>query len=436
MKIVHHATRLSGGAGIAARRIHEGLLRQGLASSFRVRDAVPRGVIGAERVQATSSLVGRLSRRWEKWCIALDFERYRHSLSPRLEWFSDTRVAGPDLLLQGQADADVHHLHWTSEHLDLGKFASGLSPGTPLVWTMHDMNPMTGGCHYTLDCERFLGSCGACPLLGSTQSDDLSARVHDRKRRALASLERGTTCFVAASRWMAREAGRSSLLADARIEVIPYGLDTQNFAPRNRDLARDVFGIPSDRPVLLFAADNLSNHRKGLDLLLQALDDGVRKRVLLLAIGEPGSACVDASYDIVYLGRIENERLLSFAYSAADLFVSPARAENFGQVILEAMACAIPVLAYAVGGMPDMVEGGVTGLLIKPEEVGELRAAIIWALDHPVEAAAMGRSGRARVLANFRLEQQAVRYTALYGELMTKASDVRSAGLLKDGGFE
>lgn len=428
MRVVHHATRLSGGAGIAARRIHEGLRRSGVDSWLRLAEAAPPGVDGVMEVEGMASPVGvpaRVRRYLERRGIASEFEGYRDSLSPYLECFTDDRVAGPDRLLDGMDGGDVHHLHWTSGYLDVGKFCRRLPLGTPLVWSMHDMNPMTGGCHYAAPCEGFQGRCGSCPQLGSTRVEDLSAAILLRKRRALALLRRETTCFVAASRWMAEQAALSALLRDVRVEIIPYGLDTEVFRPREQALARAVFGLPADGFILLFAADHLDNHRKGLDLLLAALDADLRRRLVLVAIGHAGTR-FPAGYEVHHLGRIDLPHVLAHAYAAADCFVTPARAEAFGQVALEAMACGLPVIAHAVGGLTDLVQPAVNGLLVEPGDVPGLRGAIVELLEDRERARAIGRAGRARAEREFPLSLQASRYQALYQQLCEQSGALRA----------
>src|SRR5262249_14880069 len=122
-------------------------------------------------------------------------------------------------------------------------------------------------------CGRFLTSCGACPQLGSDDVNDLSARVWRRKAAAFGRVQEGRLHVGAPSRWLAEEARRSPLLRRFPVQVIPYGLDLEVFAPRDRAFARSVLGVPAGATVVLFAAASLGNHRKGLSLLTGALDE-------------------------------------------------------------------------------------------------------------------------------------------------------------------
>jgi len=403
------STTLAGGAGIAAGRLHRALEQAGVESRVTTGARVPVPTFKA-RFDARRLLIERR--------IALK------SASRRLAYFSDDRVAGPDRLAD-RPPADVLNLHWVAHLLDYGRFFATVPQGQPLVWTLHDMAPMTGGCHYDMGCGRFTDECGACPLLGSTSSVDLTRRIHRRKRNALAGLQAETTRIVAPSRWLAGEARRSSLLGRFDVEVIPNGLDVETFRVRDKGVSRKVLGLPADGKVVLFAADRVNDYRKGFDLLQEAIG-GLRgeRKVTLASIGAGGGPVGDG---VVRLGSIGNERVLSHVYSAADLFVLPTRADNLPNVLVEAMACAVPCVSFDVGGVPDVVRHGNTGLLAPAENVEGLRAAILRLLDDDGLRYRLGEQGRAVAEAEFSDRIVAERYTALYEELIAARSRRRAA---------
>lgn len=350
--------------------------------------------------------------------LACERHAYSRTRSPTLELFSDDRVAGPDAFSNGLPAAHVYNLHWIATLVDYRRFFARLGPGTPLVWTLHDMNPLTGGCHYALGCEGFTVQCGACVQLGSRVELDLSRRIFRRKARALERRASTATRIVAPSAWMAGEARRSALLGRFDVEIIPNGIDCNIFQPRSRAVAREAFGLPPDEPVVLFAAASVMNHRKGFDILADALQSlGADRAVTLAAIGR-GTGQERLPGATVALGRLENERLLSFAYSAADVVVLPTRADNLPNVILEAMACGVPVVGSEVGGMPDMVRSGQTGILVASEDAAALRAAIVAVLDNKTLREQFSREARRVALREFSLESQAVRYKRLYEGLV------------------
>ena len=425
MRISHLSfSNAGGGAMIAASRLHQGLLRIGASSRMHVAKRVGDDAT-VDTVPRAQSLTECVHCCRDHARFAREQRPYAKTISPWLELFSDDRVAGRDLLAETLPHAEVYNLHWVAGFLDYGRFFLRLPSGTPLVWTLHDMNPLTGGCHYTLGCERFSEGCGYCPQLGSTNPDDPSARIHRRKRAALATVGPDTTRIVATSRWLQAEAQRSSLLGRFTVERIPYGLDTEVFTPRCKEIAREVFGVPKGKPVVLFVADNVSNYRKGFDLLQAALRDlDLGHHITLACIGKHAPMVVTGG-TVALIGRIDNERMMSFAYSAADVFVMPTRAEAFGQVVFEAMACGTPVVAFDVGGVPDMVRPGETGLLVPPEDVRALREAIVTVLTDDGLRLHLSVQCRRVAVTEYSLDVQARRYLEVYETLVEAAACAR-----------
>jgi glycosyltransferase involved in cell wall biosynthesis len=223
---------------------------------------------------------------------------------------------------------------------------------------------------------------------------------------------------VAISRWMAATVQGSSLLGGCPVTVIPLGLDVDDFAPRDRCLARDVLGVPREARVILFAADSVENRRKGFKLLAKALVGLDRlPHLFLLSLGR-GKPALDTPFPHLHLGYISNDRLLSLVYSAADVFVCPSLQENFAQTALEALACGIPVVGFAIGGLPDMVRHGVTGLLVSPQDVVALRAAIVDLLQDVAKRTEMSAHCRRIAVEEYSLEIQARHYIELYQQLV------------------
>jgi len=414
MNVLHLSTSdLGGGAAIAAYRLHGALKRCGVTSRMVVRErkSADTDVIPAQPSGSNRSLLERLQakqysleRRWTAKAPSRD-----------LCFFSDDRVPGPNRL-RGLPKADVLNLHWVAHLLDYGRFFRSLAPGQPLVWTLHDMAPMTGGCHYAMSCDRFTAQCGACPLMGSSTSRDLTRRIHDRKAAALQNLSPEKTVIVAPSNWLAEQARKSALLGRFDVEVVPNGLDIEMFAPRDKAAARELLGFPQDTRIVLFAADHVGDHRKGMDLLRQALEGmSVGPSVTLVAIGSAGAWLPAGSLS---LGRIENGRLMSYVYSAADVFVLPTRADNLPNVLVEALACGVPCVSFRVGGVTDVVQHGMTGILAEPEDVASLRDNLTSLLADEDLRAGMGRNGREAVLRQFADTLVADQYTRIYEQLI------------------
>jgi glycosyltransferase involved in cell wall biosynthesis len=359
--------------------------------------------------------VRRVSRR--------RFLRTTHtSLSSRPRaagYFTDDRSQhGGDALRQA-LPADVLHMHWIAGLIDYRIFFRALPSDLPVVWTLHDMNPMTGGCHHAGSCGGFRQSCGTCPELNSSIPRDLSAAIWRRKNEAYGRLGANRTRIVTPSRWLANLARASSLMSGFQIETIPYGLDTNTFQPRERLAARELFGIPRKAKALLFVAQWLDDRYKGMPTLLAAIE---RLRsipevcLLVLGRGEDVKKCGIRS---IFLGSIGDDERMSYAYSAADLFLLPSVADNFPNTALESLSCGLPVIGSAIGGIPEMVRDGYTGLLVPPNDAQALANAAALLLENPDRLKGMSANCRRVAVQEYTLDLQAQRYLEIYGGMLS-----------------
>lgn len=417
LRIVHLNMFGKGGAARAAKRLHDGLCRLGHDSLFFLNDAadIEKGIMIFDQ---RANLVSRALRSTLRKRIESDFAPYRNHRTEGQELFSDDRsVLRSDLRLQ-LPPSEVINLHWVAGFIDYWDFLSTVPRQIPVVWTLHDMNPFTGGCHYDEGCGKFANACGACPQLGSSEETDLSRRIWTRKKKAFESVPPGRMYVVGDSRWLAAEAKRSSLLGKFPISSIHYGLDVECFAPRDKLSARKVLGIPSEAFVIMFAADSVAIRRKGLSTLVEALGSMTNAPNLLVLSAGRGVPRLPTAIRHMHLGHVESDLMLSMLYSAADVFVIPSVQEAFGQTALEAMACGTPVIGSNVGGIPEVVCHGVTGYLVPPLAPLKLREALTSLLGDPIKRAEMSNSCRQIVVQEYNLEVQARNYVKLYEEIL------------------
>lgn len=406
-----------GGAAKAAYRLHAALKEAGVRSSMCVlrKQTSDRDV---HTIETKRWIFRRVRRRFRKWRNHREFLRYEGGLSKDLEVFTSGQgIFGYDLV-DSLPQADIYNLHWFHHLVSLPELFKKIGSEGRLVWRMPDMNPFTGGCHYSFDCDRYAASCGACPLLGSGLDNDYSRKIFRMKQRALGQLDPSRVRIVAISNWQRECARASSLLGGFDIRVIHPGVDCRVFEPRNKRAARMALGIGPEERVVCFTAESLENRRKGFDLLVKGLllQRDRLSNVTLLSIGN--RRCdVDLPFRQIHLGRLEREEQLAEAYSASDVFVLPARGEAFGQVVIEAMACGVPVVSFKVGGLPDIVQEGEHGYLCEAEDAEALGDAIVRVLEDDERHARMSGRCRQRVLHNFNTALQAEKYMELYEEL-------------------
>jgi glycosyltransferase involved in cell wall biosynthesis len=409
---------IKGGAARAAYRLHAGLRQINHDSQMVV----------AERTSADPNVTA-----FSQSPLAPLLRRLRYrQLSPRHVRYFLSRPAGfgpftgpvarRGSTLVGQLpDTDIINLHRIADLLDYRTLFSNVTAHTPVVWTQHDMNAMTGGCAYNRGCEGFLRACGACPQLGSSDPGDLSHRNWKLKEAIYNSIPRGRLHIVAPSRWMASEVARSSLMGSLPLSVIPYGLDTHVFAPQDRAVARSKLGIPSQARVILFLAASLAAKRKGFWLLAQSLVDlNDIDGLFLVSIGS-GRPVIDSAVPHLHLGSISDDQQLAEVYSSADLFAIPSLQDNLPNTVMEALACGTPVVGFDVGGIPDMVRNGITGRVVPALDVHALGSAITDLLQDGEASTDMRRRCRDVAVSEYSLDIQAQRYAALYEELIESA---------------
>ena len=411
MKVLHVSTFDKGGAATAAVRLHRGLLTQGVDSAMlfleQFKPEIPNSIPFGE-ISKKDRLLRKIGLKNNIFYLNQKKLTGRSST----EDFSFPRTEFDITRHPRCRRADVIHFHWVSRFLDYESFFR--KNQKPLVWTLHDMNPFTGGCHYAGECPGFLDRCERCPVLKGAADEQAAEENLLIKAEAL-DTHRASVTIVSPSQWLMQASQQSTLFNQFSHRCIPYGLDTRVFMPRDKRAARDAFGLPHDKTVLLFVSDALGAHRKGFDLLAGALEHlPGRSNLVLCAVGEK---MPDQSLpNVIYTGTIRDEISMSRAYSAADLFVIPSREDNFPNTVLEAMACGTPVLSFRRGGMLDVIQPGINGILAEELSEKALAEALKQFLSRDNEFSV----GKIRQFAVERYGQsvQAKHYQQLYREIL------------------
>lgn len=412
MRIVHLSTHdVSGGAAIAAHRLMRGQRAQGGDARMLVRHAHGADPAVAAFNPSMFSWPARLTRRLAQRIAS---EHRRLLMPASVEIFTDDRSRYGADLARTVTEFDVVHLHWIATFVDYLRFFPRLAPMQRVVWTLHDMAPFTGGCHYSGGCEGFTRQCGGCPQLGSFSPDDPSRRIWTRKNRALSALDSAQVHIVTPSRWLATEARRSSLLSRFNVSVVANGLDTSLFRPGNQPSAREELGVPQNSRTILFVSDALDNPRKGMRLLLSALDQLQGIEGLFLVTVGTGVDALPAHIPHLHLGKVGGAERLVSVYQAADVFVTTALQDNLPNTVAEALSCGTPVVAFAAGGVPEMVEDGVNGALVPPTDVPALVEILSRTLRDAAGSESLSAGARRVAEQRYRVSVQSAHYLKLY----------------------
>jgi glycosyltransferase involved in cell wall biosynthesis len=405
---------ITGGAARAAYRLHAGLRSIGVNSRMLV-------MFKHSDDPTVTMPPGRVRSRLNRFITKLD--RLPLRAYPRrmhVPWgvgWIPTAIEQPAMRLE----PDVVNLHWVS-----GGFVPLLSVSrfqAPLVWTFHDQWAFTGGCHYDQECGRYRVACGACPQLQSSDPDDLTRQVLLLKHKLWHNLD---ITIVTPSRWLAACAQSSALFRHQRIERIPYGLDLDRFRPMPRQAAREMLALPQDKKLILFGAmSSTSDQRKGFQYLQPALHGlaaqgwGTQAEAVIFGAARPEHD-PDLGLPTHYTGRLHDDVSLALIYAAADVFVAPSVQDNLPNTVLESLACGTPVVAFDIGGMPDMIEHEQNGYIAPPFKTEELAHGIAWVLQDAARHERLCHRAREKAEQEWPLALQAQRYQALYAEVIAQ----------------
>ena len=286
-----------------------------------------------------------------------------------------------------------HNLH--SNYFDLSALVY-LSQHVPTVITLHDAWLLTGHCAHFFNCEKWKTGCGGCPNLSVYPAIIKDATEYNWRKRT--EIYQNCKLYVTApSKWVLDAAHESMLnVGIVKSTVIPNGIDLNVFCPGDKIGAREALSLPKDRFIIIFSASGLKRNafkdfqclRETLDILGSSGND-----VLCLALGDSGDTeFIGDSVEIRFIPFISDAKVVARYYHAADVYVHPARAETFGLVIVEAESCGLPVVASAVGGIPELIIDGDTGYLVPMGDAEMMAEKILQLKNDRVLRDRMGRN--------------------------------------------
>lgn len=284
-------------------------------------------------------------------------------------------------------NADILHIHWINQgFISLPGLQKLTTLGKPIVWTLHDLWPVTGGCHYPGNCDNFTSGCGHCPLLKKPGKNDLSAIQNKRKEDIYS---KGTIAFVGCSQWIKNEAEKNSLtkLLNPPFYQIFNPIDLNLYCPAPKDEVRRQLGLPRDKNLLLLGAANIFDPRKGTQYLIKALKNlatqhpKLLKEIELITFGKNTNIFQEKlAFPIHDLGLVKDEVKMAQLYQASDLFILSSLQDNLPNTVVESLACGTPVVAFNIGGVPEMIHHKNNGYLAQSGQWDKLSEGILYVL--------------------------------------------------------
>ncbi len=410
MKILHIiAGNLAGGAARGAYWLHQALVKEGIDSNVWTNSHI---TLGDERVRTT--IKSPMDKVLNSIRSQLD-ANFQLFYPKRKKVIFSTGFFGIDFTKSREyKTADIIHFHWINGGFVNIKHISKIDKR--IVWTMRDMWPMTGGCHYSIECDRYKYGCGNCKQLGSGSKYDVSKYILYRKKKYLPK----NLKLVGISNWLSQEAKRSELFRNTEIKTIYNNIDTNSFFPIEKKQAREILGIKTDKRVILAGAQNINDFYKGFDKFLEAVNLLDREENLLLFFGKIDKSILDRlGFEYKSFGFLYDLISLRLVYSASDVFVAPSLMDAFGKTLAEAMACAVPVVCFDATGPKDIVEHKITGYKAVPFESEDLANGIRWVLNNE-NYKQLCKSAREKVITEFDSEIIAKKYIDFYKDILSE----------------
>lgn len=381
--VVHITFSTHGGAGKVAQRL------VALQSSFGMKSSLLTATDGKlpSLLLSDPSLVAR---------GLLDFYLVRRTQNSHLfSLLRNTEQKLDSSILDERPE--VIHLHWTPGMIGPEGIRALVNSGKKVVWTTHDMWPMTGGCHHALGCEKYQSSCEHCPQT----REFFQSKVSNEFKRRQQAIDHGRGIeIIAPSKWMSDKLKKSSMFTNANVSVIPNYLDTAHFSPRDKAACRRVFGISEDEFVIGCAAADLADPMKGIsnvmDVVRKLRDSCPEINFRLLLVGAGNKAESDRLFKTTGL---LNDTSMVDAYNSMDVFVSASLAESFSYTLAEAASVGIPRVCLNESSMPEMIEPGITGLIAN--SLDEMVLALIRLARDANLVHLMGRNSREMAIQKF-----------------------------------
>ncbi len=344
--------------------------------TYRLMEALAEAGVNARMVVANKSAASPRVAQVARWRYRMAFiaERLeillRSGFRRRDLWKVDTARFGCGITRHPWVrDADVIVLSWVNQGLvSLADIRKLHRMGKRIVWTMHDMWCATGICHHSTDCNRFEHQCGCCPYLGARTAADLSRAIHSRKQALYADVP---ITFVAVSSWLAEVCRRSSLLGNARLEVIPNAFPVDRYLTEPT-VSRADLGLPAEGRLIVFAAARLDDPIKNLPLAVDSLNhladlcaangSPLPTAIFCGALRNP-SALSGLRLPYRHLGSIADPTRMAQIFAHASIVLSTSLRETLPGTLIEGMAAGATPVTTGIGGQADIIDHGIDGYI-------------------------------------------------------------------------
>lgn len=369
MKIASIGMQTRGGAGLSSLKLHQQFLDMGHESKF----FVAHHTLYEESVTKIATKKRNKDDWWTLGTVPLK-EGVENLFSSGLSGLDESSL---DSIYQW---ADIVLLRWVTATVSDYQISRWANKDKPIFWCLSDMAPMTGGCHYSRGCHKYESDCNDCHMVTPAFKENPSM-VLARRNKLWRNIH-----VVSPSKWLSVCSRNSTIFRDKDISVIQTGVELDVFIASDKHYARKQLGLPLNKQIFLFGADSAVDDRKGYKLLISTLKQlstlvEDKDNYHLVVVGHGYIEDDELPFSFTQLGNLNSRSTLAQVYSAADLTILPYKEDNLPNVMLESISCGTPVVAFNVGGMPDVIHEGVNGRLAIPFDSHDMANQILFQLN-------------------------------------------------------
>jgi len=378
IKVVHLQTHLPT-SGNAAFRLHQALNRSGVHSTMLSLTTDVGASAKVDHLNLKASVVARFNSKFHN--------RHNTKVIEKFGLFSYPVLGNDVSKHRFVAEADIIYIHWVlAGFLNFSGLEELMKLGKPIIFFMHDMWTITGGCHHSFTCTKYAESCNHCQMFENAKKNGLPSKELNKKHRLYHKYN--NLHFVSPSKWLYELAKKSVLTKDKPVFHIPNLVDTTIFKPADKRTVRQILNLPSSGTLIGFGAISPKSPYKGWSYLKEALELVSKKQnkedIGIVIFGSDYDEEIEKAmpFKCYFVGRLRDEYSAALVYNAVDLFVAPSLAETFGLVILESLRCGTPVVAFETGGIPELMHHKINGYLAKYRDSIDLSEGILFCLEN------------------------------------------------------
>lgn len=386
---IHYSLKASGSA---AWRLHNCFKEYGIKSTALFLK--PGGLIddSVKYLGRTSQLIARIDQKIQGFINRKNKKEFGLFSYPVL----GTNISKRKEIIE----ANFIYLHWTSMgFLNLRNIENLIKLKKPVIFILHDMWNITGGCHYSFNCNKYITGCQNCPVLPTNEEQDLSTKGFKKKLNLYSKYN--NLYFVSPSRWLYNCTKNSLLTINKPTFYIPNIIDSTIFKPFDKLIAKRILNIDSNEFVIAFGAVQIDSPYKGWSYLQKALEilksGDYHLNLTVLIFGSGFNKAIEAliPFKTKFLGHLNEEFSMVIAYNAADVFVTPSLADNQPTTVMESLSCGTPVVGFNIGGIPDMIKHKENGYLACYKDSKDIANGIKFFYENKIKA---------RILPEFKKE--------------------------------